>query len=65
MSQLPGTSEFEAIVLHMKLTMDNDYHYARITIYLTSKLTWGQKLDLKIHALLAKLSLCQNGLLTA
>ena len=65
MSRFPGTGEFEAIVLHMEFTMDNDYHYARNTIYLTSKLTWGQRLNLKIHALLAKSSLCQNSLLTA
>ena len=65
MSQFPGIGEFEAIVLYMEFTMDNDYHYALITIYLTSKLTWGQRILLKIHAWLAKSSLWQNSLLTA
>ena len=65
MSQFPGTGEFEAIILHMEFTMDNDNHYALSTIYLTSKLTWGQRILLKIHAWLAKSSLWQNSLLTA
>ena len=63
MSRSPWTHGFEVIVLHMEVTMVNDYNYAHNKTCVTSKATWGQGAKSKILACVIKSSLWLNGLL--
>ena len=54
-SEFLNTGDFEAIILIIEVTLLSDYHYAPNIISLTSKVTWGQRLQCKIHVYWSKI----------